>query len=267
MSTAQDQAQQVTQQDNGAPTQLSLTDQNQNPQGQDSQGGEPQAAALQGVQKRIDELTAKYHAAERIAQEAQARAQQSTELLAQMMSRPQEPQVRQEPQLQVPEGMDEATARYMQALFERTLDARVKPLMAQLQGVQGATAAQQAQQAAQAFGDKVAQRSAQLAAQWQAAGLHNVFKPDDAAIYALGEERMRELRAQAQAQGLSQQSRAAAQGFAGGMDMPGARGAPGVSGSGVDAPVPDWADHSSPNYDMRRGEAYWMQRAQASLKR
>lgn len=248
----------VVPQDAGAPTTLPLnqTDANQDPQSQ------AQSQANAGFQKRIDELTARSREFERTALEAQAAVRQSNELLTQVLARPQAQAPAQRQEVAVPEGMDPATAQYMQRMFESALDQRMQPLLRQLGQVQGVTAAQQAQQHAAQFGDKTAHRAAELAQKWQAAGLQG-FTPEDAAIYAAGELYREQVRANA----ATQQSRAGAQGFAQGMDMPGARGAPSVSGQVADAPTPSWADFNSPDYNPVKGEAYLRDRALKSLKR
>lgn len=222
----------------------------------------PPAPDHSAVQKRIDELTARSKDYERQNAELNARAQEQSQMLAAILTQRQEAQVPVQKAPELPEGMDPATAQYMQQMFERSLDQRMRPLMAQLGQVQGVSAAQQAAAAASQYGAQVQQRAAALAQNWQAKGLTG-FTPEDAAIYAAGEA----FRAQHQAAAAQQASRQGAQGFAAGMDMPGARGAPGVSGGVADAPVPEWADYNSDSYNPTKGQAFWEARARASMKR
>lgn len=139
-----------------------------------------------GIQKRIDELTARFH------QERESSSKKDEHILAltrQLMEQSNQRQAPAEQTVDVPEGMDPAQAAYFNKMFGK-LQERFEAQLTQVSAyAQRGEAAQAAQGLAAKFGivdaEKVAwlqERAASLAAGWKQQGLP--FHPTDAARFA-----------------------------------------------------------------------------------
>lgn len=146
------------------------------------QGTNPQPEGQNpGIQHRIDQLTARYHEAERRNAELQGRFEAQQQMMLQQMQQAQQPQPR-DPFEHLPEDYRDAARAAAQAA-ERQAAARIQQLE-QRYGQQ--LAAMQLQNAIQGQPPQVAQMAQQLYANWQRAG-HTGWTPQDAVIYARGQ--------------------------------------------------------------------------------
>ncbi len=170
-----------------------MEDQNDSSSAQDPNAAEPQsgeqgtdATRQPGVEKRINELTAKYYAAQE-ASSAQILA--LTNKMAEMMSRQEERSAPKEDVVAVPEGADPAQIAYFEHRLKQIETKYEMQLMRTESQMHGGAAAQAGLQLATQFGVKdtnvanqIAQRAADLAAGWRQKGLP--FQPSDAADFA-----------------------------------------------------------------------------------
>lgn len=147
-----------------------------------------------GVQHRIDELTAQLRDSQRQAAEAQAAAQQAMQLAAQNFAQSARPPPPAPPQLTVdiPEGMDPAAASFFKNLtssFQQAMAAQQQSFQQALAQTQGATQQQMANFQLQNMlaqeTPEVQRMASQLLADWQRRGLQG-FEAKDAIIYARG---------------------------------------------------------------------------------
>lgn len=155
------------------------------PQGTTDQNNAEQGNPNEGVQKRINELTARFHSAEGRAEELAKQNALLVQQLAEGMTRREAP-VEQEPQL--PEGMDPAAVAYLDKMLQR-IEARQNQMFQKLGAEVGASRARQAGAAhAQLVGDKtgwVENRAAELYVALKAKGLP--INEEDAGMYAMAE--------------------------------------------------------------------------------
>lgn len=167
-----------------------MSDENNNQSGTNAQvqaGGEASQQPGDGIQRRIDELTAKLHQKDDTIQQL---IQQQQAMLAEQLARQQanQPQQDADPFAAVlpADASDETKQMFakMGSFFAKQLDEKLKGIQTQL-AVQ--SAASEVQQVAQKFGvsDAVAQRTQELMADWRRRGLP--FNAEDAVRFAAGE--------------------------------------------------------------------------------
>lgn len=142
-----------------------------------------------GIEKRIGELTARYHKSEEHAQKLMEQNLHLTQQMAELLSKSQDRGHVEEVLPQAPEGLDPAMEKYLSAQFQR-MEARFSGHLTQLGAtVHRGEAASAAAQLAEKMGVKdaswIQERAAQLAAQWKSNNLP--FVPKDAARFAMSE--------------------------------------------------------------------------------
>lgn len=143
----------------------------------------PQTNQFDGIQKRIDELTARYHDSERRASEMLSAKDQQIAQLANALS------ARLQPQTPDPlEGIHPDDRRKVEAIMTPQL-RRIEEMTARLDAVM---AQQRFEQATQQVGDdRVATIAKDLMADWRRRGLPG-WTPEDAVIHAQGIVTMQE---------------------------------------------------------------------------
>lgn len=161
------------------PTQSDQTQTQTQPQSNDQ--------LSKGVQERINELTAKLYEERGAREQAQQIAQ---ELIAQNASRVnQPPPVQQQPQMQLPEGMDPTHVAFFANMYKAQSEATVQALRAELAPVLGGVKQTQEQmlfqQAAAGYTPEVVNEAKRLQAVWSKNN-YSGWTPEDALIYAEG---------------------------------------------------------------------------------
>lgn len=149
--------------------------------------GQPDQEFKVGIQKRIDELTARFHQEREASSKKDEHILNLTQQLVAASTRQNERPA--EPAIEVPEGMDPAQAAYFDKMFGK-MQAQFQQQLTQVSAIaQRGEAASAASQLATKFGitdqSKVSwiqERAASLAAGWKQQGLP--FLPSDAADFA-----------------------------------------------------------------------------------
>jgi hypothetical protein len=228
-------------------------------------GNGSEGAVPPGVQKRIDELTARSKAAEEAASAERVQREQLAQLLlaqSQQAQRTPPPEPPKMPELPCPEGMDpsiwaafnmqsRATAAFLAEQQSRALEARLAPALRNLQMSQGEM---EFQRAAQGVDPAIGAEARKLLDTWQRAGLTG-WTPNDAVVYAAGQAALKRQGRDAQGR-FNQQLDPALNG-----------GAPAAALSKPSPQeVPAYADSASDQYNWLKAREYWFKRQNAAEK-
>ena len=152
-------------------------------QGQQSQAAESPPAQVNGIQKRIDELTARSYEKDATINQLQ---QSVTELVTRLAQ--QVPQQQAAPPTNPFEGVDYSDPQSVQAAFTAAMGQMEQKFSQQLGHVAGRAAQMEVANVAASFGVQnpaIVQRAQQLVAAWKQRGYE--FVPEDAVKFALGE--------------------------------------------------------------------------------
>lgn len=170
-----------------AQPEVAVNPENQTPQ----QSAEVQVSALSenqsaGIQKRIDELTARIYDEARLRAVAEERAAATTQTLAEVLARQAAPQVSAPALPSLPEGVDPQFKTY----FDSLMHASLSPVLGKYENVLKAQQAEIAQlklkSGMAAEPEPVQKRAMELMTAWTKNG-NSGWIPEDAVAYAYGE--------------------------------------------------------------------------------
>lgn len=152
-----------------------------------------------GIQKRIDELTAKAYQAQRMAEEASAREAKLMELLVNQHAQP--APAPQQPEFNIPDNVDPEQVRIIENIVRRTT-AQYESKQAQFEQFLSQQRLQQA--AAQVNDPGIADAASRIYADWNKRSLKG-WNPEDALVYAAGQKYLEAQKQSAAAQNTRQQ--------------------------------------------------------------
>lgn len=150
----------------------------------------PAPDAFQGIQKRIDELTARYHEVDRVRQDLALQNQTLMQALTEKLAQQSVQVINQEPEYSIPDNIDPDTLKVIEAVTQKSLK-QIEQRQSQFEAF---LSQQRAEQVLSSADPAIAADAKKLLDAWSAKKLQG-WTPEDAVVYAAGQRALAQLKA------------------------------------------------------------------------